>query len=321
MKKRTAQDELDKAQGAIRVAQERLEVIDGRLPELEKELDGLLVEDEIRGYKKAAITRSQNTITKLKAEKEIVEKTISALRKRLPDLQRAARIETVSTVTASAYQKAFDQFKILLGNIPPFDGVVSGIGALESHMAEVQEVQEKYHKLAKQLNAVMLAEGITSVGEITVDKLFADKNDIPYGKLFAVSEALTAITNNIARLQNAIFIVREFNRLNFKLDRPVEPEPEPEYSADGRYKIARVMGYWRLYEKRMNPTDNSFMSQPTWVEIRYGVNKPNFPDQRPPKKGEKSEPEKKPGKLPPMSHAVDIADIGRRIDPDKGRSV
>jgi archaellum component FlaC len=320
MKKHAAQNELEKAEGAIKVAAERLEVIEGRLPELEKELEGLLVEDEIRGYKKAAITRSQNTITKLKAEKEIVEKTISALRKRLPDLERAARIETASTETAGAYQEAFDQFKALFDNVPPFDAIVEGIEALESHMGELAQAQEKYHKLARGLNAVMLSEGITSAGEITIDRLFSDKNDIPYGKLFAVSEALTAITNRISGLQNSISTVKDFNRLFFKLERPIEAAPEPEYSADEKYKRAWVMGYWRLYEKRMKSADNSFMLKPTWVEIGYGINKPSFPSDQAPKR--KPQPQKAEAEQvrTGMSQLYPVA-AGKMKDPDAGRSV
>lgn len=49
IKKQAAVQELEKAEGAVRVAQERLEVVTGRLPELEKELEELLVTNELKG--------------------------------------------------------------------------------------------------------------------------------------------------------------------------------------------------------------------------------------------------------------------------------
>jgi hypothetical protein len=319
MKKHQAQNELEKAEGALRVAQERLDMVNVKLPELENELEELIVTNELKGYKAATVKRKQSEIAKIQTEREVLLKTISALNKRMPDLQKAARIETASTETAAAYQDAVDQFKVMFDNTPLLDAIIGGIEAIESHVAEVQEAQDRYHKLARGLNAVMLSEGITSAGEVTVDRLFVDKNDIPYGKLFAVSEALTAIIDRISGLQNSISTVKDFNRLFFKLERPIEATPQSEFSADGKYKIAHEMGYWRLYEKRMTPTDDSFVPKPTWLEISCSINKPDFPSDQAPKRKPKPEAEEvRTG--PGMSQLYPVG-AAAKPDPDARRPV
>lgn len=49
----------------------------------------------------------------------------------------------------------------------------------------------------------------------------------------------------------------------------------------------------------------------TWAEKLHGIHKPSFPSDQLKKK--KPEPA---NELPPMSHAVDIAHVGRKVDPD-----
>jgi hypothetical protein len=311
-KKHAAQDELEKAEGALRVAQERLDVVTQMLPKKEAELEDLIVTNELKGYKKPAITRTQNEIVKLKAEKEILDKTICALRKKLPELEKAARIETAATETTAAYKEAYEDFKGMLEGPPASEGIIAGIEALEQYCRDIYDRQDRYRRIARQLNELMISEGIPRIGEISQEQLFGDRSDVSPRKLQVQAEAFSPLAQRLVNVQNSLLLLEANQLPAHNLVRPPEPVIEPEYSPDGKYKIAFEQGYWRTYQKVMKPADNSFMLKPTWVKIGYSDNKPSWPQDKPKRK---SEPQKKPA----MSHAVDIAHVGRKVDPDKGK--
>ncbi len=246
----------------------------------------------------------------MKAEQEILDKTVAALKKKLPELEKAARIEKAATETTAAYRKALEEFKGRLENLPARDGIVSGIEELEQYCRDIYASQDSYRRVAKQMNEMMLSEGILSVGEISQEHLFSDRQEVSPRNLELKVEGFSSLAQRIINIQTSLSLLTANRNPMLDLVRPPVPVIEPEYSADGKYKIAFEGGYWRTYEKKMRPEDNSFRLKETWVEIGYGINKPSWPQDKPKKKPE-------PQKKPFMSH-TDSA-IGRQGDPDKGR--
>lgn len=105
----TATERLERARKSIVIAEERLSTIKKRLPELNSELEELRVVNEIQGYKGRTIERTQAEIETLQKEKDTLEQTIVALQKKLPELEKEARIEIAEKNTVKEYEESLTQ--------------------------------------------------------------------------------------------------------------------------------------------------------------------------------------------------------------------
>jgi predicted RNase H-like nuclease (RuvC/YqgF family) len=85
-------EKFERARKSTLLSEERLVVIDKRLPELRSKPDDLIIKNELEGYKARTITRTREEIASLEKEKIALQQTISALQKKLPELETAAEV-------------------------------------------------------------------------------------------------------------------------------------------------------------------------------------------------------------------------------------
>src|SRR4030065_1913988 len=137
----TKEEEYERAKKSILLAEERLSIIDTRLPELETELEELIITNEIRGYKGRTIGKTQAEIDSLQKEKATLNRTVEVLRKKLPDLEKAVRLEVVSTGAVRDYQKAHSELVDLLKRIPSLDPLKVEIERIRQCSKRLEEGQ------------------------------------------------------------------------------------------------------------------------------------------------------------------------------------
>jgi DNA repair exonuclease SbcCD ATPase subunit len=243
----TAVERLERARKSIMVAEDRLDMINKqRLPELNRELEDLIVINETKGYKGQTIERTESEIESLQKEKVTLEKTISALQKALPQIEKEARIEITETETIKDYHDALNELRDLISNIPMLDTVTGAITEIENYCKNLDGAKAKFLSLSKGLGDFMEKEKIETLG-ISMEGLRNDRQSIDYSQVLYLSDALIDLSGNINQLQYKLFDTATNKPLEYRL--PTEPKPEPMFSEDGRFKIEKEGESWNGYKK------------------------------------------------------------------------
>lgn len=264
MSELTASEQYERGRRSIQVAEERLAVINQRLPALETELEELIVTNEIKGYKGRTIEKTQAEIESLQKEKVVLGKTVEVLKKKLPELETAARVESAATEGVVTYQKAHGELTEILNAIPSLDTLTTGIETLREFLKEFDRGKRKYLSLSRGLADIMVSEKLESLGDITLDSLRSDRSGLDYVPVLQLSDSLIDLNERIKRLQYDLFIAATNNPLEFYL--PPEPKPEPQFSEDGRFKIERLTeNRWEGFVKETFFADGKPFD--TWKQI------------------------------------------------------
>ena len=245
----TATEQLERARKSIELAEERVKVIDQRLPELENELEDLILKNEIKGYKGRTIEKTQAEIDNLQKEKATLERTVEVLKKKLPEFERQTRIEVTEQDTVRDYRKAHSGLIELLKGIPSLDGLKAEIQKIQSYREGLEQSQGRYFDLLTVCNDFLIKENLQAVGNVDIETLISDKDSIDYQDLLILSDSLIDINEMINDLQYKLFKVG-IAQVPIK---EIQPEPVPEYSPCGNYYRICEHGTWTLFEKQYKP--------------------------------------------------------------------
>jgi hypothetical protein len=268
----TKQESLERARKSIELAKERVNAINQRLPSLENELEELIVTNEIRGYKGRTIEKTQAEIEGLKKERETLQKTMQALTKKLPEIERAAQIEIASTEGLSAYRKAHSEFTELLSNPSSLKELSEAIEKTQGYVERLSTAKERFFKIGKKLFQFMEGEKIDLKG-VNMQSLRDDRNaaNVYYQGLLEMSDSLIEFKEIIHGLQFSLFDLSA-NPLEYSLPDPAPPKPE--ISPCGNYKIIFEDSSWCGYVKEVHFTNGATFD--SWKRIRIADYKITF---------------------------------------------
>ena len=269
----TATERRDRAVKSLSIAEDRLEVINRMLPELETELQNSIVKNEIEGYRNKTIQKRETEIDSLLKEKTSLEKTIEALKKALPEFEKAARVEIASTETVRLYHEGKAEVKELLNRIPSLAGLKAEIENVRQYAERLQEIQGEFFGVLQNLNEILIRENLQSIGDIDIVALQKDRDAIDYAGLLAFSDSLIDLNEEINSLQYKLF---KTGTLYMPIQE-LQPEPVPEYSPCGNYHRICEHGTWTLFEKQYKPRKDSAGYEEIWMSRDSGKIKPEFP--------------------------------------------
>lgn len=270
----TKQEELERARKCIELAEDRLAVINRKLPELEKELEELIVTNEIKGYKGRTIEKAQAEIEGLQKERTTLQKTIEVLKKKLFEFERAARIEIASTEGLSAYRKAFSEFSALLANPLSLEELKGAIEKIQDYVERLSNAKEGFFALGKKLCKFMEEERIEDLEGVYLQSLRDDRDavNVYYQGLLEMSDSLIEFKEIIHGLQFSLFDLATNNPMEYLLPEP--PSPGPEISPCGNYRIAFEDGNWNGYVKETHFVNGVVFDG--WKRIRSTNHKITF---------------------------------------------
>ena len=269
----TKQEECERAQKSILLAEERLSIIDKRLPELETELEELIITNEIRGYKGRTIGKTQAEIDSLQKDKATLNRTVEVLRKKLPDLEKAVRLEVVSTGAVRDYQKAHSELVDLLKRIPSLDPLKVEIERIRQCSKRLEEGQGRFFEILQTLNDFLVRENLQTVGDIDIETLRNNNDQLNYQNVLTLSDDIIDLGEQLNDIQYKLF----------KTGTAYMPIQEPhvipvrEFSNDKNYYRICEHGTWTLFEKQYKPRKDSAGYEEMWMPRDSGKLKPEFP--------------------------------------------
>jgi hypothetical protein len=201
----TKREECERAKKSLEISEDRLYVIQRRLPELNDELEKLLVVDEIKGYKNQAIKRTQTDIEDFTKEKSLLELKISALKKSLPQMQKQARVEIAEKETATAYQAAYSEFTEILKGIPSLDLLKAEIEKIKEYREALEQAQGRFFALLQAVNNVLIEENLESIGDIDIGTLKNNVSKLNYQDVLALSDDIIDLGELLNDVQYLLF--------------------------------------------------------------------------------------------------------------------
>lgn len=243
----TAKEKLNRAQKSIMISKERLDVINERLPGLNSELEDLIFVNETQGYKGRTVARTQTEVETLEKEKVALEKTVSILQGKLPEITRNAMIEETETETVSEYRQAYDELNELLRACPSLDEVITALNEIGRHKDTLGVAKDRYLSISKKLADVMVKEKLSGLGDLTMETLREERFSVDYSQQLELSDQLIDLSEIVNKLQYALFVTVTFNPAQTLL--PPEPNPEPLISECGRFKIEQTGNLWSGFLK------------------------------------------------------------------------
>jgi hypothetical protein len=243
----TAKEKLDRARKSIMISQERLDVINKRLSDLNSELEDLIFINETQGYKGRTVARTQTEMDSLEKEKITLEKTVSILQGKLSELTRNAMIEESETETVAEYRQAYDELNELLRACPSVDELTAALNEIGRYKDTLSATKDRYLTISKKLADVMVNEKLPGLGDLTMETLREERFSLDYGQQLQLSDQLIDLSEIVNKLQYALFITVTFNPAQTLL--PPEPVPEPLISECGRFKIEQTGNVWSGFLK------------------------------------------------------------------------
>ena len=265
-------EELERARKSISLGEERISLINQRLPELEASLEKKILKHELKGYQDRGIKKTQKELEGLQREKVTLEKTIEVLKKNLPGLEREAKLEVAEKETAATYQQAHaDLIKIVEG-VPSLDAVKGATAILQEYSKALSDAKGRYLSLSKNLADIMVSEKLDSLDSVSLDNLREDRTNIDFSQALQLSDDLIDLNEEINKIQYQLFYEATNIPLEFAL--PPEKRPGPEISPCGNYKIAFENGNWEGYVKETLLSPNGPFEN--WKRLRSTGNKITF---------------------------------------------
>jgi hypothetical protein len=290
----TAVERLERARKSLEISQDRLVEINARLPILSRELEELIVTNEIHGYKGRTIEKVRDEIANLKKEKDILEQTIVALQKRLPELEKEARIEIASSETVAEYKIALIALSDLIKEVPALDELKAAVSKIQRFAETLENRQKQFFSLSQKLNQTMIEEKLSSVGSVDIETLRTNAGNLIYEEILALSDGLIDLSNELNSLQ--FFLFKTSTAALVITDLPL-PHIEEECACHKHRRGFRPMEGWILLEYRQDP---EYFNKWDWVlvEKESGFkNKPFFPCERKHPTVHKKKPELRPSDI------------------------
>jgi len=313
----TAVERLERARKSLEISQDRLVEINARLPILSRELEELIVTNEISGYKGATIKRTQAEIETLQKEKDTLEQTIVALQKKLPELEKEARIEIAEKETVEEYGESFAALSELIEQVPTIDEVKEAVKKIQGFAESLENRQKKFFEVTKALNDVMLKEKLSSVGSVDIETLRTNIGGLNYDEILALSDNLIDLAEELNTLQYYLF---KMGTAILAIADPPFPHVEEKCACGKHRREFRPMEGWILLEYRQDP---EYFAKWDWILIERTSgfkNRPEFPCER--KRNIKppiTEKEEEPESLGILGRLVyDGENKKQIIDPDRG---
>lgn len=273
----TATERLERARKSIVIAEERLSTIKKRLPELNSELEELRVVNEIQGYKGRTIERTQTEIETLQKEKDTLEQTIVALQKKLPELEKEARIEIAERETVKEYGESLAALSDLIEKVLTIDEVKEAVSKIQRYAESLENRQKKFFALSKSLNQTMIKEALPSVGDLDIETLRTNAGSLNYNETLALSDNLIDLSNELNSLQ---FFLFKTSTAIITIAEPALPNIEEKCACGKHRREYKPTEGWILLEYQQAP---EYFNEWDWILIEKNSgfkNKPEFPCER-----------------------------------------
>ncbi|MDP2755534.1 MAG: hypothetical protein Q8P40_14250 [Nitrospirota bacterium] len=308
----TATERLERARKSIVIAEERLSTIKKRLPELNSELEELRVVNEIQGYKGRTIERTQAEIETLQKEKDTLEQTIVALQKKLPELEKEARIEIAEKNTVKEYEESLTALSDLIGEVPTIDELREAVKKIQGFAESLENRQKKFFALSQGLNQTLIKENLPSVGHVDIKTLRANAGNLNYNEILALSDGLIDLSDELNSLQYFLF---KTSTATLVVTEPPLPHIEENCACGKHRREYKPREGWFLWEYQQ---DVQYFGKWEWILIEKESgfkNKPKFLCERKQPALHKNKPELRPSDIPgQMVYNNEVKGIR---DPDK----
>lgn len=246
----TAQEKLERARNSISVAEERLSFIKQRLPELNRELDELLVTNEIQGYKGRTIERTQSEINTLQKEKDTLEKTIEALKKKLPDIEKNTRLEIAETETVSEYKESLTVLKGLIEASPSDEELKETINKIQQYAEKLRETQQRFFRLSQTLNEAIVNENVESINDISIESLRDNLGSLNYQGILEFSDNLIDYADMVNTIQFELF---KIGTAILTITDPLPPHIKETCKCERHKREFKPDSVWHMSEYRQDP--------------------------------------------------------------------
>ncbi len=269
--------------------------------------------NEIQGYKGRTIERTQAEFETLLKEKDTLEQTIVALQKKLPELEKEARIEIAERETVKEYEKSLASLSELIGEVPTIDELKAAVSKIQRFAETLENRQKKFFTFSQGLNETMIKEGLAAVGSVNVEILRTNIGGLNYDEILALSDNLIDLSDELNSLQYFLF---KTSTAIITIAEPPLPHIE-EKCACGKHKREYKPGEgWFLCEYQQ---DVKYFGKWDWILIERESgfkNKPGFPCERKQPTVHKNEPELRPSDI--LGKMVYNDEVKQIIDPDRG---
>jgi DNA repair exonuclease SbcCD ATPase subunit len=255
----TANEKLERAKKSLKVSQEELQELEEQLATLEGELDGAILDNETKGYKGRRIERLTNQISTLKSRIEMHKKTIHVLETKLPELARDARMETMKGEGIEAYRKVQRKYMEIFNEAPPIEGLSAEISKIQEYIEKLSRIQKEFLAQGKELNAFIIDEKQSAIGEISIESLGSDRG-IDFESLKELSSQIITASEALNDLGWKLFgiVTVEYTDSCYLIEDPPKPHIREECECGFHTREYRPDdNMWCLRETRVHPLDKN----------------------------------------------------------------
>ncbi|MDA8215227.1 MAG: hypothetical protein M0Z64_08115 [Nitrospiraceae bacterium] len=271
----TATEMLTRIQNAIRDAEDRINAANDRLAVLNQRSEELYLDNAVLGGKDAEIIQVNDEIASLKDEITRQNRLIDALRAKLSEIERQARIETATNVDVAEYNQIKENLQEFLNEVPDIDVLKAEIVKLETYENALNTLKQAFLKKGKDIVDFMQREKLDNLDDVNLQKLRNDRVLFDCKGILDLSDNIIDLIEKLNSVQYRLFATATYNPVESRIPEPVDPDTVPEISPCGRFKRVKEGGTWEMHEKGIN----SFGHE-DWSRLYSGGHKPNFPDRR-----------------------------------------
>jgi hemoglobin-like flavoprotein len=269
----TATEMLTRIQNAIKEAEDRINASNERLEALNQRSEELYLDNAVIGGKDAEIQQVNDEIVSLKDEITRQNRLIDALRAKLSEIEKQARIENAVNVDIAEYNQIKENLQEFLNEIPDLDTIKTEIKKLEAYEIALSSLKNEFLKRCKNIADFMQTEKLDNLNDVNLQSLRNDRALLDCKGILTLSDSIIDLIEMLNSVQYRLFATATYNPLELRIPEPVDPDTVPD--VNGRFKRVREGKTWLLYEK----TVNSFGHE-DWSRIYTGWHKPDFPERR-----------------------------------------
>ena len=294
-----ASERLERAEKSLLMSRERLQIINRKLPELNKGLENLIVVSETERSKSSSIKKVQSEIQSLEKERGVLEQTISALQKALPTMEKAFRLETAENESLTEYQQALSNLQEFLAATPALNPLKEGIEKLQTYSDRLTEAQTKFFEISQRMNDVLIKENVGDIAGVGIETL-NENAQLDYQPVLLFSDELISLSESLNEIQYALFATG--TGIFRVTERPLQRIEESCACGKHRREFDPASRNWNFFE--LQQTNPMVFAEKEWVLI-YRDSKPMpFPceiEQEPVKPVLKKEVKEKAKSQPPVA--------------------
>ena len=201
-----ASERLERAEKSLLLSRERLQIINRKLPELNAELENLVIINETQRSKATVIKKTQGEIENLEKEKVNLEFIIKALTGRLPELERDYRLELAETESLTEYQQALSNLQEFLAATPALNPLKEGIEKLQAYADRLTEAQTKFFEISQRMNDVLIKENVGDIAGVGIETL-NENAQLDYQPVLLFSDELISLSERLNEIQYQLFSI------------------------------------------------------------------------------------------------------------------